>query len=319
MKTKILALILAMASLLAFSACSGDNDTPKNDDKDKSEASSSIESSTDNSTDNSSDNSSDDSSADESAVIEETVYPAAGTWKQIGSDRCYFIIDNSGDLTKYYVDSEFGTNSYEFTPGKKFVDVEWNTDTVKMYYTRKGGGLGGGQYFTFEKIGDHYAAYDENGVEYYREEDLKYYDVVELTTENISDYIEDKCTFTCDTNAYNEVTKIYAWNKIVFKEGLGAASYVTAEITYNYNYYTATYNHETKEIAWGEITRTDAYNGKPKSISVNGAERKSDTGWGKKFTDNGDGTYTVEMVDVIEVTGAEKIIGKVYIPKDWNK
>lgn len=180
---------------------------------------------------------------------------------------------------------------------------------------------------TFKKVSGHYTYTEYNsqfGVDYYyyREEDMANYDVIELTSENVDEYIEDYCYFTHNTDDYGDITSITAWNEIRFKEGLGAASYILGELTYKTNYKTATYNPETKEVIWGEITKTVDSNGSTKKAKFCGAGyyvSLGNVGWNKNYSDNGDGTYTVESVDILEVTGAQKIIGKVYVPKDWNK
>lgn len=325
MKIKLLTIILAFATLLTLTACGGDNATEAEKEvSEKSEITESTESS-----DNSDEIPSDTSeNTDTSSTVpeEESIYPLAGTWKRVQKtadvEENYFVIDNNGYLTEYYIYSDGETSVYEYSLDNDYRDVEW-TDSVKLYFQAVTGRKG--QSMTFEKVSGHYTytEYDSRGRisnYYYREEDMADYDVIELTSENVGQYIEDYCYFTHNTDDYGDITSITAWNEIRFKEGLGAPSYIFGELTYKINYRTATYNPETKEIVWGEIYETDDSNDFTKKVQCCGiGDYVSNTGWNKNYSENGDGTYAVESVDILEITGAEKIIGKVYVPKDWNK
>ncbi len=324
MKTKLLSLALAITTLLSLTACGSDKSKTPNTEREPAPESSVVEpSSVQSSEIEHSENETSDMEPVTPEVPEENLFPFAGTWRLIQRDADsvneYFVITKFGDATKHYIDYEGKPCTYEYALSDKDEIVLGEENS--LYFKNKNG-RGSGETIYFTPVGDHYGMkiYKSSSYNYYyREEDMADYDVVELTSENIGKYLKGSNSFTYDKDDYGDVTKIYVRDYLEFKDGLGAASFFVGELYINYNYANATVNLETDEITYGEIYKTDvAENTKKEKFCALGDYLYNHLSWGADFTDNGDGTYNVESVCVMEVTGAEKIFGKVYVPKGWN-
>ncbi len=325
MKLKLISLIMAIATLLTLAACG--NDEVKNNDDGANESpvveSSSPETSEDSSVIDNSDNSNVSDESSESIPEKET-FPFAGTWNEVqynaNPQEDYVVFDENGDCKVYRdVNSDSSPYVVEYELIDELDDFTWG-DNIELRYKR---------YYSvsimkFTFMGNHYSIRfhdsDRSYSYYYREEDLTDYDVVELTAENVTQYIEEVYVLTPKTNGYGEIYNLEARIIVKFKDGLGAASFILAELNYNTVYKSATYNAETGKIILGEAFET--YESKKTydaSFCAGGTISTSYQHWSERYTVNDDGTYFIKSVELHEFTGAEKIIGKVYVPKDWNK
>ena len=142
--------------------------------------------------------------------------------------------------------------------------------------------------------------------------------VIDLTADNFAQYIETKHRITTEKDDFGDITTIYDWMDIGFKEGLGPGSFILGEFKYNYFVKNATYNPETEVLVIGETT--DSHEGakafQDKFWGL--GDYEDDRGWSTKFQKNDDGTLLIEGLGFYEFTGAERIIGKVFVPKGWQ-
>lgn len=322
MKIKLLTLILALATLLTFTACGEDaKDTDNEKDSTVSESAESTQSG--DNTDNSDATASDSSDASSTVSEDENVFPFAGTWKRI-QESAYLndgtiVIDNMGNIT--YTSGEHTTKCILDKDNEEIV----LDDNVTLKYEREDGRYYGG--VSFIKVGDIYGMqfpYGRSEYYFYRESDINLddYDVVDLTSENIGEYVEAVVWSDMVTDEFG-VTELRAFESFRFKEGLGIPSFVLADdMIHSQQHCKMIYDSNSGETTIEEVyeVRNDTFY-EHLQICVPKAAYPTYVGvyTTPDFIDNGDGTYTIESLWIDVVTGAEKIYGKVYVPKDWNK
>lgn len=303
---KIVSLLLVIASLLSLTACGG-NSAPA-------ELTTAPHNSTTPPIVSGNESNSTDPTTETSPEAEP--FPFAGTWRKIQktaekTETCY-VIDEDGNM-KHYITAdsepyEYQLANHDFSATDRCFTFRNEYGTTKTLEFEIKDSL----YYISEYASSYGYTY------FYREEDYTDYDIIELTTENVTQYLDTTYHIWHDKDDYGDITSIYADPKGTFKEGLGLGSFLLGQINYNYSYKMLTYNPNTGEYTVGETVSiwecnyTDEFKfcaiGDYKSTLI----KRADT------QENGDGTYLLKDVRSYEFTGAEKVIGKVYVPKGWN-
>lgn len=303
---KIVSLLLVIASLLSLTACGG-NSAPTDTTiaPDNSTTAPIVSDPESNPTDPTTE-----------TTPEAEPFRFAGTWRKIpkttDAEEPFYIIDEDGNM-RYCINVDSKPSKYSFNG-----ENTWDNGSCTVYF--KNGYLS--EYLNFHHKGDLYYAetYDSYGVSeyYYREEDYTDYNVIDLTPENVTQYIETSYCIWYDTNVYDDITNIYVDKFATFKEGLGVGSFVFGDLTYTTSYRNLTYNPTTGEYTIGESDKQHEPE-RAKKFLFCAADRygeNSTTVADKKKND--DGTYLLLNEPYYEFTGAEKVIGKVFVPKGWN-
>ena len=301
MKKRILSLVLTAATILTMTACGS------NSEETNKPSSGNTNSLTTNSTE------SDATQPGDASVPEKEPFKFAGTWRRTQKtaepEKEYLLIDSDGNLKWYNQFSDDSCDEYTF----KYLS---ESDT-SGYFNYKNG-----PFIYVTLVGNYYylTIYDSynNPSYYYREEDMVDCNVIDLTADNFAQYIETKHRITTEKDDFGDITTIYDWMDIGFKEGLGPASFILGEFKYNFFVKNATYNPETEVLVIGETT--DSHEGaqafQDKFWGL--GDYEDDRGWSTKFQKNDDGTLLIEGLGFYEFTGAERIIGKVFVPKGWQ-
>ena len=136
--------------------------------------------------------------------------------------------------------------------------------------------------------------------------------------DNFAQYIETTHKIVPEKDKFGDITNIYDYEIVRFKEGLGLASFIIAELKYNELTKKTTYNPVTGELVIGETLNSFESSYQKKVHFCGLGSYKRDQGWGKFFQKNDDGTFLIEDLNFYEFTGAERIIGKVFVPKGWQ-
>ena len=212
---------------------------------------------------------------------------------------------------------------------------DWNDDyllklSVYLMEGQEGWHSGGDSYnhsFTikFTETQDHtlLAAVKDEKAGYY----AKYYDyirvndyqIVELTVENMLQYLELKQSFSYGTNDFGYTEVIDNEICVQFKEGVGFPSYCTALFTYRMTTKEVTFAEKPGEYTVGSTVYVQE--GEPNIWSNGNPELTGEykysfyyTEYWDMFQQNlGGETYTCEMI-FFELIGAKALVGKVYIP-----
>ncbi len=322
MKIKLLTLILALATLLTFTAC-GEDAKESDNEKDTTVSESTESTQSGDNTDNSDATVSDGSDTSSTVSEEENAFPFAGTWKRIQESAYVYdgtiVIDNMGNIT--YTSGDHTSKCVLDEDNEEIV----LDDIVSLKYERENGRYYGE--ISFIKVGDVYGMqfpFGSSEYYFYRESDINFDDYieVELTSENISEYIEAVVWSKMVTDKFGETT-IRAFESFRFKEGLGIPSFVLADdMIHSQQHCKMIYDSNSGETTIEEVyeVRNDTFYEHLQTCVPEAAYPDySGLYTTPDYIDNGDGTYTIESIWIDVVTGAEKIYGKVYVPKDWNK
>ena len=300
---KLVSMLLVIATLLSLTACGGNN-TPSD-----------TTTTPDNST------TAPIVSEEENGTTETTPeaepFRFAGTWRRVQTSATpsekRYIIDEYGNM-EYY--SGFDSEPSKYTLVKQEeTESEWRVVfesdtgwTMSLDFT-----LVDGHYCIIE-----YGFNERDRQYFYREEDYADYDIVELTTENFAQYLDNGYNIWYQTDDYGVITYIFADTYPTFKEGLGLGSFFLGEVNYNYSYKMVTYDPNTEEYTVGETISTweCGYTTEFKFCAIGNYHRS----WASAadIQKNDDGTYLLKEIETYEFIGAEKVIGKVFVPKGWN-
>ena len=304
MKKRILSLVLTAATILTMTACGS------NSEKTNKPSSGNTNSLTTNSTE-----------SDATPSTEDTkTFKFAGTWRMIQEtsepSKEYLVIDTAGNVTWY---DEWSEEPEEYILNDEKPIKKDDDGTYTVYFSSKD--LYDREELLFKPIGDSYGMifkiYDSNHY-YYREEDVDNYDIIDLTADNFAQYIETTHKIIPEKDEFGDITYIYDYEIVRFKEGLGLASFIIAELKYNELTKKTTYNPVTGELMIGETLNSFESPYQKKVHFCGLGSYKEDKGWGKFFQKNDDGTFLIEDLNFYEFTGAERIIGKVFVPKGWQ-
>lgn len=315
MKTKLMTLLLTPAILLSLASCGGGEAASK-PDEDRSSVVASFH-----------DDEKSGSNAFFDMLPEQTTFPLAGTWKMIQKTEKepteIYVIDEDGNM------KWGGSYTLENDPD----DIVWDDDVTLSYYRKTNSGRSGlSMHFTRNyKYQDAPAEYYSivtgdiavvNNRYFYREEDFADYDVIELTPENVAEYIEcftEFCPPAEDADGAIDSIEV-RYGIVRFKEGLGAPSFVIGELTCTRLKKAITIDPMSGKVTVGETLETeDGATVSAQCCAVGDYTAKPGT-LDTYFLHNDGGTEPVvgEAQWFYEVTGAETIIGRVYVPKGWN-
>lgn len=162
-----------------------------------------------------------------------------------------------------------------------------------------------------EKAGQ-FAGYDE----FFRTDD---YTVVELTKENMLQYLELEQHFNYATNDFGFTERIDNQIQVRFKEGVGYPSYCVAEFVFHMTTKEVTFADKPEGYTLGATVREEdgepmLIGGSTPEVTVKYAYQFSYTERWSFMGDNlGGETHTCEMI-FFELIDAQAIIGRVYIP-----
>jgi len=266
--------------------------------------------------------------------LNQKVCPLKGIWKKVQEtedvESEYFVMDDLGNITWYKPDCDAAVK-YTLRTNLKKIILD-GTDYSLLYITESGEFKN----FYFNHIGGHYTLeeqvpYDITGefftrytmAYFYRETDFVDYDVIELTPENVTDYIEYYEDFSYNKSAFGEINNICnCYGDVRFKEGLGAPSYAVGELSYIVKNKYVTFDPiegktsigYTVEPFGSEGTDFVKFSGKGTYLLDADIEYEN-----IKWDDNDGTTPLVTKCLFKEVTGATEIFGRVYVPKNWNK
>lgn len=305
MKKRILSLVLTAATILTMTACGS------NSEETNKPSSGNTNSLTTNSTESDATPSTEDTKA----------FKFAGTWRRIQEtsepSKEYLVIDTAGNVTWY---DEWSEEPEEYILNDEKPIKKDDDGTYTVYFSSKDSY--DREELLFKPVGDSYGmifeiTYDSHYY-YYREEDVDNYDIIDLTADNFAQYIETTHKIVPVKDEFGDITNIYDYETICFKEGLGPASFIIAELKYNELTKRTTYNPVTGELMIGEILHSFESSHQKKVQFCGLGSYKRDQGWGKFFQKNDDGTFLIEDLNFYEFTGAERIIGKVFVPKGWQ-
>ena len=309
MKKRILSLVLTAATILTMTACGS------NSEETNKPSSGNTNSLTTNSTE------SDATQPGDASVPEKEPFKFAGTWRMIQEtsepSKEYLVIDTAGNVTWY---DEWSEEPEEYILNdEKPIKID-DDGTYTVYFSSKDSY--DREELLFKPIGDSYGMIFEISYEfknyYYREEDVDNYDIIDLTADNFAQYIETTHKIVPEKDEFGDITYIYDYETVCFKEGLGPASFIIAELKYNELTKRTTYNPVTGELMIGETLHSFESSRQKKVQFCGLGSYKEDKGWGKFFQKNDDGTFLIEDLNFYEFTGAERIIGKVFVPKGWQ-
>lgn len=299
MKKRILSLVLTAATILTMTACGS------NSEETNKPSSGNTNSLTTNSTE------SDATQPGDASVPEKEPFKFAGTWRKIQETTApeteYLVIDINGNMEHF--------NSNQDKPVQ--YRLEKTNETDPTYISLKYSSIGEEYYFSLFLERDTYLLSSDNGL-YYREEDFVGYDIIDLTPENFAQYIDTVFEFTPQKDSFGDIESIKRHCKIGFKEELGAASYIHVDLNYKEVTTSATYDPTSNTYVLGEVEKTINYE-YTREFEIFGARYVEPVfnlyGY---FDKNDDGTYFIENLASLEITGAERIIGKVFVPKGWQ-
>ena len=300
---KLVSMLLVIATLLSLTACGGNN-TPSD-----------TTTTPDNST------TAPIVSEEENGITETTPeaepFRFAGTWRLVQktatpSEKRY-IIDEYGNM-EYYSGFDSEPSKYTFLKQEK-TDDQW----IVVFE----GNTGWTTSLMFGLVDGHYCIteYDSNERDtqyFYREEDYADYDVVELTTENVAQYLDNSYNIWYHTDDYGEITDIFVATYPTFKKGLGLGSFFLGEVNYNKSYKMLTYDPNTEEYTIGETVSTWEWEYTDEFCFCAIGDYHRSFASAADCQKNDDGTYLLKEIETYEFIGAEKVIGKVFVPKGWN-
>lgn len=151
------------------------------------------------------------------------------------------------------------------------------------------------------------------GTDFYRVGD---YEVVELTNENVTDYLESEEYFSYGTDDFGYTCRIYRYTTVQFKEGVGFPSWCVANFVYRITEKEVTFDEKPEGYTLGQ-TMT-CYEGQPNVWETSTPNVTGKYPYSFYFTyawfGNEGGEKLTETVSFHELLGADKIVGKVYIP-----
>jgi hypothetical protein len=154
------------------------------------------------------------------------------------------------------------------------------------------------------------------GTDFYRVGD---YEVVELTAENMMQYLELEQEFKYITNEFGYTQRIENWTSVRFKEGVGFPSFCTAKFRYQMTTKEVTFDEKPDGYTLGATVKTEEgepliYGGGTPQVTGRYAYEFYFTEyWSYMDTNMGGQTHTCEMT-FYELIGADAIVGKVFIP-----
>ena len=145
------------------------------------------------------------------------------------------------------------------------------------------------------------------------------YEVIELTMENMMDYLVMEQYFSYDVNEFGYTKRIYNNVDVRFKEGVGRPSYCLAEFVFNMVTKEVTFEDKPSGYTVGNTQYTEE--GKPTLWGGSTPCVTGDQSYGFYFTEMwdmlnknlGGETRTFDMT-FYELIGAEAVVGKIYIP-----
>lgn len=255
----------------------------------------------------------------------------AGTWRKVQKtaepETDYLVIDENGSLTWHRADQN---QPIEYTIDKTSKKVKNGV----VYSFSCQNNLLQKEYLRFKPMGAHYSLsiYGTSDKEYYyREEDLSYYDVIDLTPQNFDQYIEKAYSIDHRKDDKGEVYMIYAYSDLCFKEWAGPGSFLFGEFIYKRVEKNATYDPATRSFITGkvidrneeEITEEMQIIGAGDHHFYNYTYRDGhyydyDYAQEMTFRKNNDGTYLIKTIYSYEFIEAKNIIGKVFVPKNMK-
>lgn len=272
-----------------------------------------------------------DNNSDKDTTTELDLSDFAGTWRKIQKttepETEYLVIDENGNLTWHRADQN---QPIEYTIDKTSKKVKNGV----VYSFSCQNNLLQKEYLRFKPMGAHYSLsiYGTSDKEYYyREEDLSYYDVIDLTPQNFDQYIEEAYSIDHRKDDKGEVYKIYAYSDLCFKEWAGPGSFLFGEFIYKSVAKNATYDPATRTFITGkvidrneeEITEEMQIFGAGDHHFYNYTYRDGhyydpDYAQEMTFRKNNDGTYLIKTIHSYEFIEAKNIIGKVFVPKNMK-
>lgn len=156
---------------------------------------------------------------------------------------------------------------------------------------------------------------DELGTtaDYYRVGD---YEVIELTKENMMDYLQCGHYYTYSTTPSGYTRNIYCYTMISFRENAGIPSFCQGVFEYRVSEVAVAFDPKPGQYAEGTVLKT--YDGQPELL---GGQLPKVTGRAAysfseayEWTDNLGNEPGVQIIRRWELTGAEEIFGRIYIP-----
>ena len=247
---------------------------------------------------------------DKTTEPEETVSPLAGTWTSVNfhanSIEQSFVIHDNGDMTDCK-ENELKLKSCEETSEGGYILKYTNGDNYEFVLDDNGNF---GCYVYVTGGSDRY---------YYREADFNDYEVVTLTTANVTKYMEFLTDVSASTNNFGTPDQIGILYTLRFKDGLGGPSHIYGDPFWIWDVKNVTI-HENADVTIG------------KTVTTRGPEmRDPAAAWETEYFNFGyepsrgvnKQLYDYTPDQVIEVlfariTNGGEFIGQVYVPKGWN-
>jgi hypothetical protein len=156
---------------------------------------------------------------------------------------------------------------------------------------------------------------DELGTsaDYYRVGD---YEIIQLTKENMLDYLQSGHYYTYSTTPSGYTRNIYCYTMVSFRENAGMPSFCQGVFQYQVSEVAVAFDPKPGQYAEGAVLKT--YDGQPE---LSGGQLPKVTGRtvysfaeAYEWKDNLGNEPGVQIIRRWELTGAEEIFGRIYIP-----
>ncbi len=313
MKLKLLSLILVIATLLTLVAC-GNESANENSEEKNASAENSVEESVGSNTATIEDENTDpDENTPDENTPDENVFPFAGEWVPImkteDSAMTWIPVSEDDEIENVVISNDGAIVSGDKKYSASTTDFELNKqDTVKInfsnYKTYRFAPQEDGTYLMYDKY-----------TYFFKKEDYADYDIIDLTTENVSEYIELEWNIECSGFlSGNDNSKLTTGHK--FKDGLGAASFAYGNFIYSETTKSVAFTRDPEVYTIGDVVASGTstvFN----DITVFAPDSENIIKTYDWLDKNGEGV--TENIVFYDIIGAEKIIGKAFVPKSRNK
>lgn len=149
--------------------------------------------------------------------------------------------------------------------------------------------------------------------DFYRVSD---YEILELTAENMMEYMQCTRYFTYSTTDAGYTSNIYCYTRIGFREGVGQPSFCQTLLQYAVSEVEVTFEEKPSRYSQNVVLRTyedqpQTWGGQITKVTGRTPFTFSD---GYEWPDNKGGSTLTKIIRYWELTGGEQVFGRVYIP-----